>query len=165
MKSSQEPIYAKIINLIVATSIAVVLGVGGTFAAEPPTEHKGVSVFGKAVLELGTQIPAMKGYKIQVRSVVVKPNGVVNFMATARDQALFMSSKATAYVSIKVQMTKPVALSRLEKWLLKTLAPITGSKTKVEKHSFSSLILSQRNKLRNKNAMALSSAEVPWLKS
>ncbi|MQY43915.1 cupin domain-containing protein [Epibacterium sp. SM1969] len=48
-------------------------------AHEPPSEHKGVSVFGKAALELGTQIPAMEGYKVQIRSVVVETGGIVKF--------------------------------------------------------------------------------------
>lgn len=47
--------------------------------ADPPSDHKGVSVFGKASLALGDQIPAMKGFEVRVRSVVVEPQGIVKF--------------------------------------------------------------------------------------
>ena len=42
-----------------------------------PTEHKGVSVSDKAALALGAQIPAMEGFQVRVRKVVVEPGGVV----------------------------------------------------------------------------------------
>ncbi|MBT8154201.1 cupin domain-containing protein [Epibacterium ulvae] len=42
-----------------------------------PTEHKGVSVFGKAELALGAQIPAMEGYQVRIRQVTVEPGGIV----------------------------------------------------------------------------------------
>ena len=42
-----------------------------------PQEHKGVSVSNRAALELGPQIPAMEGYQVRIRKVVVEPGGVV----------------------------------------------------------------------------------------
>lgn len=42
-----------------------------------PQEHKGVSVSDRAALALGDQIPAMDGYQVRVRKVVVEPGGVV----------------------------------------------------------------------------------------
>ena len=48
-----------------------------SLAHEAPTEHKGVSVFGRDALELGAQIPAMEGYQVRVRQVKLAPGGVV----------------------------------------------------------------------------------------
>lgn len=42
-----------------------------------PTEHKGVSVSDRDTLQLGAQIPAMDGFQVRVRKVVVEPGGVV----------------------------------------------------------------------------------------
>ncbi len=68
-----------LMKLIATASVASVVGASSAIADQPPAEHKGVSVFGKAALELGTQVPAMKGYKVQIRSVLVEPEGIVKF--------------------------------------------------------------------------------------
>lgn len=69
----------KFVKLATVSVAASLVGSGLAFAAEPPTEHQGVSVYGRAALELGAQIPAMEGYQLRVRQVVVETGGVVAF--------------------------------------------------------------------------------------
>ena len=57
--------------------IATLSTAGVGLASERPTEHKGVAVSGQAALPLGEQIPAMEGYEVRIRQVVVEPGGVV----------------------------------------------------------------------------------------
>lgn len=56
---------------------ASLLACGAASAHDGPKEHKGVSVSDRAALELGAQIPAMAGFQVRVRKVVVEPGGVV----------------------------------------------------------------------------------------
>ncbi len=64
---------------IVTAFIAFAITSTVTFAhdGERPTEHKGVSVSDRNALDLGAQIPAMDGFQVRVRKVVVAPGGVV----------------------------------------------------------------------------------------
>ncbi len=45
--------------------------------SSPPTEHSGLTVFGKHALKLGEQIPALKGYQLRMRSVTMEPGALV----------------------------------------------------------------------------------------
>lgn len=57
----------------------------------PPTEHFGLTITGKHSLELGKQIPALKGYQYRVRTVTIKPGGVVkNHGHTTRPGAFYV---------------------------------------------------------------------------
>ena len=80
-------------------------------AQTPPSKHKGiVSVTGKAALPLGKQIPAMKGYQVQVRKVVVAPGGVVKAHDhSTRPGAYFVvrGSKVIEHRGAKQTVVKP----------------------------------------------------------
>ena len=82
------------IKSLAAAMVAVSLTTSSAFADgdhERPTEHKGVSVSDRAALALGDQIPAMEGFEVRVRKVVVEPGGVVAAHDhTARPGAYFV---------------------------------------------------------------------------
>ncbi|MQQ08936.1 cupin domain-containing protein [Epibacterium sp. SM1979] len=70
----------KFFPAVAGAAAAVLMSATVTLAHDghkAPTEHKGVSVFGKDALELGAQIPAMEGFQVRVRQVKVEPGGIV----------------------------------------------------------------------------------------
>ncbi len=60
---------------LIATSLTTTIAL--SHDKKRPTEHKGVSVSDRDALQLGAQIPAMDGFQVRVRKVVVEPGGVV----------------------------------------------------------------------------------------
>lgn len=76
-----------------ASLLALVSFAGASLAESPPTEHKGLTVSGQDSLPLGRQIPALEGYQLRVRTVVMAPGGVVkNHDHTTRPGAFYVVS-------------------------------------------------------------------------
>lgn len=79
-----------------------------SFAHEAPTEHKGVSVFGRDALELGAQIPAMEGFQLRIRQVKLAPGGVVaRHDHTTRPGAYFVI-KGEGVIDVQGEVETPV---------------------------------------------------------
>lgn len=67
---------------VIAITLAAVTAVAGEGKVHekhltPPTEHSGLTVTGKDSLELGKQIPQLKGFQYRVRTVTMDVGGVV----------------------------------------------------------------------------------------
>lgn len=49
-----------------------------------PTETTGISLEASSTLKLGDQIPALKGYALQIRTIVLKPGAVAGYHSHAK---------------------------------------------------------------------------------
>lgn len=59
--------------------------IGPKAVSEPiPQETTGISLNASSTLELGTQIPALKGYAVQIRTIVLEPGAVAGYHSHAK---------------------------------------------------------------------------------
>ena len=49
-----------------------------------PQETKGISIKGSRTLPLGVQLPALKGYALQIRMIVLQPGAVAGYHSHAK---------------------------------------------------------------------------------
>ena len=62
------------------------LGIAPPVAAQDakPQETKGISIKGSRTLPLGVQLPALKGYALQIRMIVLQPGAVAGYHSHAK---------------------------------------------------------------------------------
>ncbi len=95
-------------RLLQIAFIAILSTANYGVAAERPTEHKGVSVSGKASLPLGAQIPAMEGYEVRIRQVTVEPGGAVKAHAHDTRPGAFFVIRGDSVVEHRADGTKNI---------------------------------------------------------
>ena len=76
----------KIRPMALATIGLLALGIAPSAMAQDakPQETKGISIKASSTLRLGAQIPALKGYALQIRTIVLQPGAVAGYHSHAK---------------------------------------------------------------------------------
>jgi quercetin dioxygenase-like cupin family protein len=71
-------------TLITAGLLVLALGSSTTAQDAKPQATKGISLSAKSTLSMGAQIPALKGYAMQLRTIVLEPGAVAGYHSHAK---------------------------------------------------------------------------------
>lgn len=76
----------KLRPMAVATIGFLALSIAPSAVAQDakPQETKGISIKASSTLPLGAQIPALKGYAVQIRMIVLQPGAVAGYHSHAK---------------------------------------------------------------------------------
>jgi quercetin dioxygenase-like cupin family protein len=71
-------------TLVTASLLALAIALPATAQDTKPRKTKGISVSERSTLLLGAQIPALEGYAMQIRTIVLKPGAVAAYHSHAK---------------------------------------------------------------------------------
>jgi len=71
-------------TLVTTSLLALAIAPSATAQEAKPQTTKGISPDAKSTLHLGAQIPALKDYAIQLRTIVLEPGAVAGYHSHAR---------------------------------------------------------------------------------
>jgi quercetin dioxygenase-like cupin family protein len=72
-------------GILLAVGLAVLVNIpSATPEDKKPRETRGISLHASNTLPLGSQIPALEGYALQIRTIVLKPGAVAGYHSHAK---------------------------------------------------------------------------------
>ncbi len=71
-------------TLVTASLLALAIALSATAQDTKPRKTKGISVSERSTLLLGEQLPALEGYAMQIRTIVLKPGAVAAYHSHAK---------------------------------------------------------------------------------
>lgn len=71
-------------TLVTAGLLALAVALSATAQDTKPQTTKGISLHARDTLRLGAQIPALEGYAMQLRSIVLAPGAVAGYHSHAK---------------------------------------------------------------------------------
>ncbi len=71
-------------TLVTTSLLALAIALSATAQDTKPKTTKGISLSAKNTLLLGPQIPALKGYAMQLRTIVLEPGAVAGYHSHAK---------------------------------------------------------------------------------